>query len=365
MFENIYRDKTVLVTGHTGFKGTWLCAWLTKLGANVHGVSLPGKAHKISHFDAIQDHLAITDHRFDICKREALLELLAKVQPHFIFHLAGQAIVNHSYDYPLSTIMTNAIGSANILDCATTMTQPCQIIMITSDKVYRNNEWSWGYREIDELGDNDPYSASKAMAELAIRAYTSSFFKHSNNSKININTARAGNVIGGGDWSVDRLVPDCVEAWARNKSVEIRAPASTRPWQHVLEPLSGYLTLGMHMARDGLSGEAFNFGPREDSNYSVELLIAEMQKYWTSVLWSHKPPKDQLKKEATLLKLNCDKALHILDWKPTFSFNDTVKLTALWYKSYYEGTSNILNLTNDQIDQFTATALAKNISWTN
>ena len=201
MFANIYQDKTVLVTGHTGFKGTWLCVWLKMLGAKVIGVSLPGKAHKKSHFEVIQGQDFVEDHRFNICQLDDIKNLLLDTKPDFIFHLAGQAIVSHSYDYPLQSMMTNAIGSANILESATQLKHKCNIVMITSDKVYKNNEWSWGYRETDELGDNDPYSASKAMAELVIRSYNASFFNLSNKSNIIVNTARAGNVIGGGDWS--------------------------------------------------------------------------------------------------------------------------------------------------------------------
>ena len=234
--------------------------------------------------------------------------------------------------------------------------------MITIDKAYDNVEWMWGYRENDRLGGKDPYSASKGMAEIAIRSYFESFFR--NQSKHKLGITRAGNVIGGGDWALDRIIPDCVRSWSLSKTVQIRNPSATRPWQHVLEPLSGYLTLGALLdVNDEINGEGYNFGPPADQDYSVAELIIEMQRHWKNVEWEN-TDSNEVHHEAGLLKLNCDKALFDLDWKPALDFNDTVRFTAEWYKEYYSNESkNMLNFTNEQIEVYTEIAKEKKISW--
>ena len=286
------------------------------------------------------------------------------MQPDFVFHLAAQALVRPSYKNPLETITTNAIGSATVLDALRLLNSKVVAIMITSDKAYDNVEWVWGYRESDRLGGKDPYSASKGMAELAIRSYVTSFF-NTPDSNVRVGIARAGNVIGGGDWALDRIVPDCMNAWSTGKTVDIRSPHSTRPWQHVLEPLSGYLVLAANLANDVTNhGEAYNFGPSADQNYPVSKLIDEMSKYWDQVKWNDISGSKNHVHEAGLLKLNCDKALFDLDWHSTLEFNETVKMTVEWYKNYYQNQEqSMFNFTINQIDEYTKLAISKGINW--
>lgn len=357
-----YEGKKVLVTGHTGFKGTWLSIWLNKLGANVVGLSDKVPTNP-SNYDVSNICSIVEDNRIDICDSAAVKELILDVKPDFVFHLAAQALVRSSYESPVETIRVNALGSASVLDALRYVSKETVALMITSDKAYENVEWCWGYRENDSLGGKDPYSASKGMAELAIHGYLNSYFKEKN-TLVKLGITRAGNVIGGGDWALDRIVPDCVRAWADNKTVEIRSPKATRPWQHVLEPLSGYLGLGASLATDGaLHGEAFNFGPAANQDQSVSGLIEEMKKYWESVSW--KDVSDSIEKfqEAGLLKLNCDKALLKLGWLPTLDFSDTVKLTIDWYREYYNGNQDMLCFSSKQIDYYTKAASDKGIDW--
>jgi CDP-glucose 4,6-dehydratase len=341
-----------LVTGHTGFKGSWLCVWLKSLGADVVGLSydIPSSP---SNFVASSLVSEIDDIRIDIRDAESVRKLIDKIQPDFIFHLAAQALVRKSYENPLDTLTTNAIGSANILDALRGISKNVVVIMITSDKAYDNVEWAWGYRETDSLGGRDPYSASKGMAELVIKTYVNSFFK-AKESNIRLGIARAGNVIGGGDWAEDRIVPDCIKSWSNNKVVDIRSPNSTRPWQHVLEPLSGYLVLAESLAISGKHhGEAYNFGPSSNQNFSVTDLIKEMSKYWDKVKWKDISENDDKVHEAGLLKLNCDKALLDLNWRPTLGFNKTIEMTVEWYKSYYQNNQDsMLEFTINQINFF-------------
>ena len=245
---DIFKKSTVLVTGHTGFKGTWLSIWLKQLGAIVHGVSFDIPSNP-SHFTMANLSSQIVDHRLDIRDSESLEALIQEIQPDFVFHLAAQALVRPSYENPLETISINALGTANLLNALRSLKKSVVAIMITSDKAYDNLEWVWGYRETDRLGGKDPYSASKGMAELVIRTYVESFF-NSSDSNIRVGITRAGNVIGGGDWALDRIVPDCMRAWSLNKTVDIRSPQATRPWQHVLEPLSGYLALASELEKN-------------------------------------------------------------------------------------------------------------------
>ena len=364
-FKNIYKNKTVLVTGHTGFKGSWLCIWLSMLDAKVIGLSNKVPI-KNSNFKASKVHSFVEDYRVDIRDQKKVREVVESCQPDFVFHLAAQALVRPSYRDPLETMSVNALGSANILDALRYLNKKVVAVMITSDKAYDNVEWTWGYRETDRLGGKDPYSASKGMAELAIRSYTESFF-NKRDSNIRVGVARAGNVIGGGDWAVDRIVPDCMEAWANSNTVDIRSPNATRPWQHVLEPLSGYLTLAVNLYKDNpYHGEAYNFGPSSDQNHSVSKIIDEMSKYWDKIKWRDVSDIGEHVHEAGLLKLNCDKALSDLDWHSNLQFEETVKMTVKWYKIYYQKKDkSMYDFTISQIEAYTKAAKLNNLNWAN
>jgi len=363
-FNNIFDKKKVLVTGHTGFKGSWLCTWLNELGASVTGVSneIIGEPSNYS-VSKIAD---LIDSRFiDIKNFDLFKNVVEEVQPDFIFHLAAQALVRPSYEEPLETILTNAIGTTNLLEILRELNPEVTAIFITSDKVYDNVEWIWGYREIDKIGGSDPYSASKGMAELAIKSYFNSFFK-SDEFNVRIAVSRAGNVIGGGDWARDRIVPDCFRSWSQNEVVEIRNPNSTRPWQHVLEPLSGYLSLAENLYNDKkFHGEVYNFGPAAEQNYSVKELIAVMEKTWGRTKWKDVSNNNHFH-EAGLLKLNCDKALSELHWRPVLCFNETVTMTVEWYKEFYENKVNNMSLFSvEQINSYTRLANSRGLSWSN
>lgn len=360
MFD-IFKDKKVLVTGHTGFKGSWLIAWLTKIGANVTGVSLADN-NNLSLYATTNLSNDINDIRQDIRDAAAIKKIFESEKPDFVFHLAAQALVRKSYIDPISTWETNLLGTVNILDALRQFTHTCTVIMITSDKCYDNVEWVWGYREHDKLGGPDPYSASKGSAELAINSYIKSYFSDSGNIKIC--SARAGNVIGGGDWSEDRIIPDCVKAWSKSEKVILRNPFSTRPWQHVLEPISGYLKLAEEMYnRDDLHGNAFNFGPNNNEDQSVLSLVEKMSEYWSSVQWEVLSKKEEFY-ESGLLKLNCDKARSKLKWHAILDFDSTIRLTAEWYKAFYEQ-QNMETITYNQIQEYINIALINKVEWGN
>lgn len=363
LFKKIFSGKRVLITGHTGFKGSWLTRWLTDLGANITGLSL-GIPTTPSNFDASSIGDLIDDTRGDITDLNLVKKLLDKQKPDFIFHLAAQALVRTSYDDPITTLQTNAIGTANILEALRHVEHKAVAIMITSDKAYDNVEWLWGYRETDRLGGKDPYSASKAMAEMAIRTYYESFFK-SKKSNVRIGIARAGNVIGGGDWAKDRIVSDCMRAWSKKEMVKIRSPEATRPWQHVLEPLSGYLTLACALSETNhLHGEAFNFGPSSNYNKSVRDLIDTMGNYWENIKWDDVSKSGDHPYEAGLLKLNCDKSLAALNWEPTLDFETTIRMTVEWYKSFYQEEGMFMGeYTSSQIREYMHLAEKKKLKW--
>jgi len=352
VFEDIFKDKVVLVTGHTGFKGSWLSIWLTQLGAKVAGIS-EGEISNPSNFTASRVPEVVSDYRFDIRDINKLKATIQELQPDFVFHLAAQALVRPSYQDPLGTMMTNAMGSANVLEALRDLDKEVVAIMITSDKAYDNAEWVWGYRETDRLGGKDPYSASKGMAELVIRSYVESFFKQTD-SNVRIGITRAGNVIGGGDWGVDRIIPDCVRAWSDGRVLNIRNPQATRPWQHVLEPLSGYLLLASDLTLHDINhGEAYNFGPNSDQSHSVSSLIDEMAKSWCGGKWKDISEFNSQTQEARLLKLNCDKALGCLGWRPVLDFEQTVMMTADWYKNYYQDQNqSMYSFTTGQIESY-------------
>ncbi len=349
--EKMYKNKNVVVTGHTGFKGSWLVAWLKQMGALVTGIALDPPSIP-SHYDASKLGEGIQDHRIDIRNVGAIEQVILEAKPDFLFHLAAQPIVGASYDDPIETWTTNVMGTISVLEALRKVDHKCAAVIITSDKCYDNVEWEWGYRENDALGGPDPYSASKGAAELAIRSYVKSYFSSDNNT-VRIASARAGNVIGGGDWAANRIVPDCVESWSRNQIVELRNPHSTRPWQHVLEPLGGYLQLGALLSQHpNLHGEAFNFGPQAQQNHSVLELVKQMSRSWSEVRWAECEPQSSQFYESGLLKLNCDKALHFLNWHAVLDFEETVALTADWYRSFYADPSSIQDLTHKQINDY-------------
>jgi len=334
------------------------------MGAKVIGVSIDVPCEP-SNFEAANLSDLIDDRRIDIRDLENVKSIIEETQPDFIFHLAAQSLVRKSYSDPLDTFSTNALGSATILQALRDYKKPIVVVMITSDKAYDNVEWPWGYRETDRLGGKDPYSASKGMAEIAIRSLIESYFMDSE-SNVRIGITRAGNVIGGGDWAKDRIVPDCMKSWSKNIPVEIRSPKSTRPWQHVLEPLSGYLRLGVSLFESQkLHGEAYNFGPTTDQNFSVSELINEMSEFWENVSWNDVSGKNDYLHEAGLLKLNCDKALADLNWISTLEFEDTVRMTVSWYKDYYQGAEDqsMYEFTVEQINEYMQLAEKKGIEW--
>ena len=363
ILQDTFKGKTVFISGHTGLKVSWLSIFLNLLAAKVIGSSIDIPTDP-SNFVASDMRSFIDDNRLDIRDAQGVKMLLKDCRPDFIFHLAAQSLVRPSYESPLDTLTTNAIGSANILDCLTALDKGIIAIMITSDKAYDNVEWPWGYRETDRLGGKDPYSASKGMAELAIRSYVESFFKNSD-SKVRLGIARAGNVIGGGDWAKDRIIPDCIRAWSSDEVVDIRSPNATRPWQHVLEPLSGYLLLAANLSQSRRNqGQPYNFGPSSKNNYSVGQLIDEMKKSWDKAKWNDTSDDTGQPYEAGLLKLNCDKALFDLDWQPTLNFEQTVKMTADWYKYFLKDNgSSMHDYSISQIKDYVKLAQSKSISW--
>lgn len=358
---NKFKGKIVLVTGHTGFKGSWLVAWLKLMGAEVTGVGLdPCTVPSNFEASAISHH--IKDFRQDIRDQEKLGDIIVAAKPDFVFHLAAQALVRKSYADPTETWQTNVMGTLNVLEGLRKLKNQCTAVLITSDKCYDNVEWLWGYRENDALGGPDPYSASKGAAELVIKSYVKSYFPKET-TNVRIASARAGNVIGGGDWSIDRIVPDCVKAWSQGEKVPLRNPHATRPWQHVLEPLSGYISLAAHMSDDiSLHGEAFNFGPQAQQNKSVLELVVAMQKTWEQVKFEDVSGTTKGPYESGLLKLNCDKALHLLDWHAVMDFNQTVEFTSEWYKNYY-GKQDMEAFTSAQIQKYREIAHEKGMTW--
>ena len=357
-----FSGSEVLITGHTGFKGAWLSLWLSQLGAKVTGVSLDIPSVP-SHFVGANLASRVRDVRLDIRDGPQFKALIHNIQPNFVFHLAAQALVRRSYSDPVDTWQTNTIGTINLLESLRNIKGKCVAIFITSDKCYENVEWAWGYRETDSLGGPDPYSASKGAAELAIRSYVQSYFP--SDGLVRIGVGRAGNVIGGGDWAVDRIVPDCMRAWSSGQIVSLRNPAATRPWQHVLEPLSGYLNLSTTLNESSeLNGEAFNFGPHAQHNYSVGKLVSSMTEYWDKVRWEDVSAHYGGPYESGLLKLNCDKALHHLDWRATWGFDETVSKTALWYRHFYEHSGlSVENFSIDQINEYTNSAKEQDLRW--
>ena len=365
MFKEVYYGKKVLVTGHTGFKGSWLTSWLLKLGAEVVGISKDIPTNP-SMFVEMGLKDKIKDFRVDVRDLNSLKKIINNEVPDFIFHLAAQPIVSLSYSDPIETISSNVIGTTNILESIKKVNHDCHTVMITSDKAYDNVEQIWGYTENDRLGGKDIYSASKGAAELIIRSYYKSFFDGFNNN-IKIAVGRAGNVIGGGDWAKDRIVVDSMLAWSTDNVVKIRHPNSTRPWQHVLEPLSGYLNLGMALAEGNeVNGEAFNFGPNSDEDHNVEKLISDLSKYWGKKAGDNAyqiTGKHEFK-EANLLKLNCDKAKYLLEWNCNLRYEEMIRFTSEWYFEFYHNKNSTFDKTMNQIKEFEEIAKVNLLKWT-
>lgn len=364
MFGDIYKNKKVLVTGHTGFKGSWLTVWLLKLGAKVVGVSkdIPTTP---SMFEELGLQNKIKHYFEDIRNLDGIKKIIEDEKPDFLFHLAAQPIVSASYTDPIGTISSNVMGTANVLEALRLLNQECTAVIITSDKAYDNVEQVWGYKEDDKMGGKDIYSGSKGAAELVIKSYYHSFFK-SKEAKTKIAIGRAGNVIGGGDWAKDRIVVDCMLSWSNGEKVEIRSPEATRPWQHVLEPLGGYLALGQKLFEDAsLHGEAFNFGPRAEQNHTVRQLLEDLSVYWnfSGASDAYSVTGNIPFHEAGLLKLNCDKALFYLKWQANLDYALTIKFTSEWYFDFYKTDKNIYDKTIEQINSYEELAAQKGLLW--
>ena len=360
-FADSYKGRRILVTGHTGFKGSWLALWLDHLGAEVSGYSdkVPSSP---TVFELLGLESRIGHHLGDVRDRARLTEVLDEVQPEIVFHLAAQALVLQSHTDPVGTFETNTMGMVNLLESIRERPWIEVAVLVTSDKAYRNEEWGRGYRETDHLGGHDPYSGSKSCAELVAHSYHHSFLR---NSPTRSATARAGNVIGGGDWASDRIVPDCIRAWSALETVSVRRPDSTRPWQHVLEPLSGYLWLGSKMldGQEGLDGEAFNFGPNDQQDMTVADLLQAMAERWPGAAWQINEEEPDSSREATLLRLSCEKALEHLDWRAVMQFPQTVAMTIDWYRSWQDGNVDLHDFTIGQIQQYTELAQAAELAW--
>lgn len=360
LFSGIYKNKTVLVTGHTGFKGSWLVYWLKKMGANIIGYSLeaPTKPNHLSLLD-----LSITSIIGDIRDQKKLTETFNKYKPEIVFHLAAQPLVRLSYDEPIETYETNVMGTLKVLEACRQTSSVKAIINITSDKAYENQEWIWGYRENDPMGGYDPYSSSKGCAELLVSSYRSSYFNlndYGTKHNILIASCRAGNVIGGGDWAQDRLITDIMLAVSKGEKVKIRNPYATRPWQHVLEPLSGYLHIGQKLLEGKKEfAEGWNFGPSDEGSISVEEVVKYIQQYWDKIDYELNLSQDH-PHEANLLKLDCSKAHIQLKWKDVWGSEMTFNKMTSWYKAYYEN-SNIL--TENDLDTYVSDARSKHVQW--
>jgi len=345
-----FAGKRVLVTGHTGFKGGWLTLWLARLGAEVHGLALEPSTTP-SLFTIARLEADVKHQVGDIRSYETVRRRVAQVDPHVIFHLAAQPLVGESYLEPLATWEANVMGTANVLQAVNELDRPCAVVVVSSDKCYENRNWTWGYRESDPLGGSDPYSSSKGATELVAQSWRESFFNPDRG--ISVATARAGNVIGGGDWAADRIVPDCISAFASEDHVVLRNPMATRPWQHVLEPLGGYLLLAAHLSDGDAASfsEAWNFGPAAHDVQPVEHLVGSLAACWgPAAKWTTSDAPHP--KEAAQLSLNCDKAVHRLNWRPSWALDEAVERTVEWYRCWHDGDASMRTMTIDQIAIF-------------
>ncbi len=367
LFSGIYKDKTVLVTGHTGFKGSWLAYWLNEMGATVVGYSQDAPTNP-NHFGLLfhsefklktSKLVSITGDIRDLYKLNQTFE---EHKPDIIFHLAAQPLVRVAYENPIETYETNVIGTLKIFE-ACKKANVKAIVNITSDKAYENKEWIWGYRENDPLGGYDPYSSSKGCADILTNSYRNSYFnikEYKKNHYTLLASCRAGNVIGGGDWAKDRLMTDIILSVSKDKKVSIRNPYATRPWQHVLEPLSGYLHIGQKLLEEKVEfADAWNFGPSGEGSITVEQVVKNVNKHWDRIDYKINRVQNQLH-EANLLRLDCSKAHILLKWKDIWNSNTTFEKTVNWYKSYYEE-KNIL--TSQDLKCYISDAKAKKVEW--
>jgi len=350
-FSRIFRNKRIFITGDTGFKGSWLSLWLHQLGADVLGYALrPAKSQRL--FNQLQLPKRIHHINGDIRDLSHLRKITLQFRPEFLFHLAAQPLVRYSYNHPKETFDVNVGGSVNILEIVRQTPTIRSVIYVTTDKCYKNKEWIWGYRENDELGGKDPYSASKAAAEIAIAAYRDSFFK---GRRLGTASVRAGNVIGGGDWSEDRIVPDCIRSLQRGQPIKLRHPSSVRPWQHVLDPLCGYLQLAVALYRNPkVFSSAWNFAPLEGPPRTVRQLAGELIRYWGDGK-IRLDIKSRSPHEAAFLRLNCEKAHSLLNWFPRWNFEQSIEKTVRWYKAIQEGESAYLVSTQQISDYMSLT----------
>jgi len=364
-FAEAYRGKRIFLTGHTGFKGSWLAEWLLALGAEVTGYALPpntapalfvqlGLARRLQHIEA------------DIRDLARLRGAVAAARPDFVFHLAAQPLVRESYRDPVETYSTNVMGTVNVLEAVRQAARPCTVVVVTTDKCYENTEAQHRYRESDPLGGHDPYSSSKAAAELVTSAYRRSFFS-APDSAVRLASGRAGNVLGGGDWAQDRIVPDCIRSLQHGEAIPVRNKVSTRPWQHVLEPLSGYLTLGARLAARPAGPDvsalatAFNFGPAPEANRTVAELVTEILRHWPG-RWEDRSDPASVH-EARRLDLATDKAENLLQWQPVWPFEQAIARTVDWYRAHHSHPAQAAAFTLDQITAYTTEARSRKISW--
>jgi CDP-glucose 4,6-dehydratase len=353
-FGSAYCGRRVLVTGHTGFKGSWLCLWLQALGSEVTGLALDPSSEP-SHWGLLK--LSIKDHRIDIRDEAAVRRVFAAERPEIVFHLAAQPLVRRSYREPVTTWATNVMGTVHVLEAARHTPDVRAVIVVTTDKCYENREWPWAYRERDRLGGHDPYSASKAGAELVAASYRTAFLQQP--SAPLLATARGGNVIGGGDWSEDRLIPDLVRSVIAREPLVIRSPRATRPWQHVLDCLSGYLLLGQRLlAGDTTSADAWNFGPDGEGNRAVEQVLRDLARTWPQLRWqvaSNPQPH-----EAGLLELDTAKAKMHLGWRPVWNLENAIHHTANWYRHFLEAAEVS---SADELAAYVADAANSGLAW--
>jgi CDP-glucose 4,6-dehydratase len=368
VFGGAFRGKRVLVTGHTGFKGSWLSLWLRELGATVTGYALEPPTTP-SNFDASKVQTCLARHVIaDVRDAETLATVVREADPDIIFHLAAQALVRESYRDPVTTVSTNVLGTVNLLEAVRGRRKPCVVVVITSDKCYENREWLYGYRETDQMGGHDPYSMSKGAAELVVASWRRSFFAPAalDQHGICVATVRAGNVVGGGDWQQDRVLADCIRSLEFGRPIDIRNPTATRPWQHVLEPLGGYLLLASRMLTvlpdDGASlADAWNFGPEPSNCWPVARLVDEVIRCRGSGSWRDTSnPADP--HEAGLLALCCDKAARVLGWRPVWDVRRAVAETVAWHKAF-AADANVANVCRQQIDGYCADACGMAGTW--
>ena len=363
MFGGFYKGRNVLVTGHTGFKGAWLSLWLKSIGARVHGLSLPPPTNPNFH-EVIKEYAFETESECDIRDLKQVKAAVKEVSPDITFHLAAQPIVRRSYAEPLETFETNATGTANVLEAIRHAELPGPVVVITSDKCYENREWEFAYRENDPLGGHDVYSMSKAATELVAQSWNKSFFLP--NAKLgSVVTVRAGNVIGGGDYAQDRIVPDCVRALIENKPILVRNPHAIRPWQHVLECLSGYLWLGARISKEGKHSKlcsAFNFGPEPSARQPVRRLVEQILGVWPGKWVDGSDPKSP--HEAMLLSLSIEKAGALLGWYPAWDFKEAIQKTVEWYfERHVSKKKEMLKFSQEQIGEYTQAAKNKGLEW--